>query len=251
MNQIRRETIRNFILQKQVVTIKEISELVPDVSSMTIHRDLEKLEQDGEIIRIRGGAMAAAQHPNTESKFETRMQSHIREKRIMAQKALSLIEPESYVLLDAGTSNLVLAQMLPDIEMHIFTTAPNIALELTKLVNPTIHVCGGTLNRSNQAVSGPSTLDMLREINIATAFIGVSGFTIESGFCCGKEEERQVKRLLLEKAKRRIILMDTSKVGAIFPYKIADFDKVDYLVSDGGLPEDVIALAKKNGTVVL
>ena len=251
MNQIRRERIKNYILQKRVVTIREIGELVPDVSSMTIHRDLEKLEQEGEIVRIRGGAVAGTQHGSAESKFETRMQSHVKEKRLMAQKALELIEPESYVLLDAGTSNLVLAQMLPDIEMNIFTTAPNIALELTRLVNPTIHMCGGTLNRSNQAVSGPSTLAMLQELNIATAFIGVSGFTLENGFSCGKEEERQVKRLLMEKAKRRIVLMDSSKIGEIFPYKIGDFSQVDYLISDDALPDSVAEMARKNGTIVM
>ena len=251
MNQIRRERIRDFILQKRIVTIREISQLVPDVSSMTIHRDLEKLEQDGEIVRIRGGAVAGSQHSGSETKFETRLQSHVKEKRLMAQKALDLIEPDSYVLLDAGTSNLVLAQMLPDIEMNIFTTAPNIALELTRLVNPTIHMCGGTLNRSNQAVSGPSTLAMLQELNIATAFIGVSGFTLENGFSCGKEEERQVKHLLLEKAKRRIVLMDSSKVGEIFPYKIGDFSQVDVLISDGNLPQEVVEMARKAGTTVL
>ena len=203
MNQIRRETIRDFILQRRAVTVKEISELVPDVSQMTIHRDLEKLEQDGTIVRIRGGALAADSHPVTESKLETRMQSNVEQKRLMAQKALTLIEPESYILLDAGTTSLVLAQMMPDIEVNIFTTAPNIALELSRLYKPVIHMCGGTLNRFNQAVSGPSTLAMLSEINIATAFIGVSGYTRENGFSCGKEEECQVKRLLLKRQGRR------------------------------------------------
>lgn len=251
MNQIRRETIRDYILQRRAVTVKEISELIPDVSQMTIHRDLEKLEQEGEIVRVRGGALAAKTHTMSESKLETRMQSNVSQKRLMAQKALTLIEPESYILLDAGTTNLILAQMMPDIEVNIFTTAPNIALELSRLYKPVIHMCGGTLNRFNQAVSGPSTLSMLSEINIATAFIGVSGYTTESGFSCGKEEERQVKRLLLKKAKQKIVLMDSSKVGGIFPYKIGDMNEIDYLITDDELPREIREIAENNGVCVL
>ena len=58
MNQLRREHIGKFIQEKGAVTVKEISALFPDVSLMTIHRDLEKLEEEGVILRTRGGAMS-------------------------------------------------------------------------------------------------------------------------------------------------------------------------------------------------
>ena len=179
MNQIRREKIRKYIQEKGAVSVKEINSLFPDVSIMTIHRDLAKLEEERLIIRTRGGAMAINYHGLTESKLETRMQSKVVEKREMAQKALQLIYNDSTVFFDAGTSCMSLAQILPDIDLNIFTTAPNIAVELSRLVNPTIQMCGGTLNRANQAVSGASTLAMLEHINIATAFIGVSGYTAD------------------------------------------------------------------------
>lgn len=121
-------------------------------------------------------------------------------KREMAKKALQLLEPGSAVFLDAGTSSMALAQAMPDMDLNVFTTGPNIALELGKLSIPTIHMCGGTLNRFNQAVSGQSTLRMLEEINIAYAFIGVSGYTAEGGFTCGKEDEMLVKRLMIQRA---------------------------------------------------
>ena len=73
-------------------------------------------------------------------------------------------------------------------------------------------MCGGTLNRFNQAVSGQSTLQMLEQINIATAFLGVSGYTDEGGFTCGKEDEMLVKRLMIQKAGKKVILMDLSLI---------------------------------------
>jgi len=251
MNQIRRERIRKYIQEKGAVSVKELNALFPDVSVMTVHRDLAKLEEDRLIIRTRGGAIALSHHGVTEGKLETRMQSNVIEKREMSQKALRLIYTDSAVFFDAGTSCMALAQALPDIELNIFTTAPNIAVELSRLVNPTIHMCGGTLNRSNQAVSGASTLAMLENINIAIAFIGVSGYTTDGGLTCGKEDEMQVKRLIMKKAARKVVLMDSSKYGKIFPYKFGDIEDVDYIISDGKLPEEFIKQAEEVDVIVL
>ena len=251
MNQLRREKIRKYIQEKGAVSIKELTELFPDVSVMTIHRDLAKLEEERLIIRTRGGAMALNYHGVTEGKLETRMQSNVVEKRDIAHKALGLIYTDSTVFFDAGTSCMALAQVLPDIELNIFTTAPNIAVQLSHLVNPTIHMCGGTLNRANQAVSGASTLAMLEHINIATAFIGVSGYTPDGGFTCGKEDEMQVKRLIMKKAARKVILMDSSKCGKIFPYMFGEMEDVDYVISDGNLPEEFLKLAEEANVIVL
>lgn len=251
MNQLRREQIRKHIQEKGAVSVKELNSLFPDVSVMTIHRDLAKLEEDRLIIRTRGGAMAINYHGVTEGKLETRMQSNVIEKREIASKALQLIYNDSTVFLDAGTSCMSLAQMLPDIDINIFTTAPNIAVELSRLVNPTIHMCGGTLNRSNQAVSGASTLAMLENINIALAFIGVSGYTADGGFTCGKEDEMQVKRLIMKKAARKVILMDSSKYGKIFPYKFGNMEDIDYVISDGQLPEEFLEKAQNAEVIVL
>ena len=251
MNQIRREKIRKYIQEKGAVSVKELNTLFPDVSVMTIHRDLAKLEEEKLIIRTRGGAMAMNYHGVTEGKLETRMHRNVVEKREMANKAMQLIYTDSTVFLDAGTSCMSLAQILPDMDINIFTTAPNIVVELSRLVNPTIHMCGGTLNRSNQAVSGASTLAMLENINIATAFIGVSGYTEDGGFTCGKEDEMQVKRFIMKKAALKVILMDTSKYGKIFPYKFGNLEDIDYIISDGQLPEEFMKRAQEAEVIIL
>ncbi len=252
MNQIRRESIGKYIQEKGAVTVKEISALFPDLSAMTIHRDLEKLEEEGVIVRTRGGAMPA--NPNafhTEVKFEKRMNTNTQAKKEMAQKALPLIGQGSAVFLDAGTSCLALAQALPDMDLNIFTTAPNIALELGRLSLPTVHMCGGMLNRSNLAVSGQSTIQMLEQINIAIAFLGVSGCTPEGDFTCGKEDEMLVKRLLVQKAGTTVILMDSSKCGRILPYTFGSIEEVGYIISDGAFPAELAEKAEAAGTKVL
>ncbi len=135
MNLLRKETIGKYIQEKGAVTVKELGALFPEVSLMTIHRDLEKLEREGVITRTRGGAIAVTQGSSpTEAKLEARMQTNMKAKREMAKKALKLIEPGSAIFMDAGTSSIALAQTLPDMDLNIFTTAPNVAIELSQTV---------------------------------------------------------------------------------------------------------------------
>ncbi len=92
---------------------------------------------------------------------------------------------------------------------------------------------------------------MLREINIALAFIGVSGYTDQGGFTCGKEDEMLVKRLMVERAGKKVILMDSSKCGKILPYTFGNVEDVDYIITDGEVPASLRERAEKAGTEIL
>ena len=149
---IRQEQLRRYIEGKNIVTIKELQKLFPDVSLMTIHRDLDTLETEGVVVKFRGGARSVIHAGDPE--FNVRIQENNNGKVAMARKALKLIQPHSSVFLDASTSNLVLAQNLPDINLNVFTTGPSIALELCRLHNPVVTLCCGTMNRKNLATTG-------------------------------------------------------------------------------------------------
>ena len=136
MNTIRQQKILDYIEKENVVTIRQLQSLCPDVSLMTIHRDLDFLEQCGILVKVRGGAKSV-RHAGDPG-FEERSRENIAAKTAIARKALTLIQPGSSVFLDASTTNMALARNLPDTSMRIFTTGPNIALELCRLHEPTI-----------------------------------------------------------------------------------------------------------------
>ena len=163
MNQIRLDRMKSYIEQKNVVTIKELQALFPDVSLMTIHRDLDALMEAGVVVKFRGGAKSVRHSGDPE--FNVRIGENNVGKLAIAQKAMELLQPHSSVFLDASTTNLMLARSLPDINLNIFTTGPSIALELCKLHNPVVTLCCGTINRKNLALSGQNTLEMLDKIN--------------------------------------------------------------------------------------
>lgn len=248
MNTIRQERILAFIEQNHVVTIKQLQILCPDVSVMTIHRDLDVLEQGGSIVKVRGGARSV--HHAGDPGYDVRLQENNSGKIAIAQKALTLIQQGSTVFLDASTTNLVLARCLPDINLNVITTGPNIAIELCRLHNPNITLCCGTVNHKNMALSGPHTLEMLENINIDLALIGVSGCSAEAGFTCGTESDMVVKRMVIQKARTSVMMCGREKFSRLMPYTFARFADVDYLISDSKVPDSVLAAAQAGNVCV-
>ena len=249
MNVIRKERIKEFIEENNVVTIKQLQALFPEISLMTIHRDLDSLEQEGTIVKVRGGAKLV-HHPGDPG-FDVRLQENNAGKKEIVRKALSLIQPNSTIFLDASTTNLMLARSLPDIDLNIFTTGPNIAIELCRLQNPVINLCCGRINRKNMALSGQITLDMLDRINIDVAFIGVSGCSADSGFTCGTESDMVVKRKVIQKARTSVVLCDRVKFSRLMPYTFAQYKDVDYLISDDRIPQAVLEAARQENVQIL
>ena len=249
MNRIRQDKIKDFIEEKNVVTIRQLQELFPNVSLMTIHRDLDVLVKEGAVVKFRGGAKSVRLSGDPE--FTVRMHENNAGKLVIAQKALSLIQPHTSVFLDASTTNLALARSLPDINLNIFTTGPSIALELCRLHNPVVTLCCGTINRKNLALSGQNTLEMLEKINIDQAFIGVSGCSVEAGFTCGTESDMLVKRLVIQKARTSVAMCSRDKLNCLMPYTFARLEDVDYLISDASMPETFQAAAKESGIQLL
>jgi DeoR/GlpR family transcriptional regulator of sugar metabolism len=169
----------------------------------------------------------------------------------MAQKAMGLIQQGSTVFLDASTTNLMLARSLPDINLNVFTTGPNIAIELCRLHNPNITLCCGTMNRKNMALSGQNTLEMLQKINIDLAFIGVSGCSAEAGFTCGTESDMVVKQMVIRKARTSVLMCGREKFSRLMPYTFARFGDADYLICDGEVPEAVCKAAEGTKLCIL
>ena len=137
MNPSRRTVIRELLAEKPFVALKELEKIFPDVSSMTLRRDIEYFEKQGEAIKVRGGARSMKYITTTmEDSFHKRLGENLSAKEKIARCAIELIETGRSLFLDSGTTVLTLASLLPDERHTIITTGPNIALELIKKKKP-------------------------------------------------------------------------------------------------------------------
>ncbi len=234
------------------LTIARMQEWYPDVSAMTLRRDLRDLEEKGIAIRTRGGCLYAERDAlGMERVYAQRLSENTEEKRIIARKALPLVQTGRSVFLDSGSTVLALSRMLPDTPLSVVTAEPNIALEVARRTSPTVTLLGGQLSHNNLSTSGALAEEWLRRINIDIAFMACSGYSREAGFTGGVAGECDLKRAALRKARRRVMLMDLSKLDRHLPYTFAELGDIHVLITDQPLPPDMAQAVARRGIDVL
>jgi DeoR/GlpR family transcriptional regulator of sugar metabolism len=244
--------INSYIQQKGEVHLSELVALFPDFSAMTIRRDIDYLEQQGFVVRTRGGAKSISHLTRLkEDVFVKRELENRGAKEIIAKKALSFLEGGRSFFLDSGTTLLNLAALVPENCGVLITAGPNIAVELCRHGQQNVSVLGGSVNTENLSISGASALEQLRNVNIDVAFMATSGFTIEAGFSVGNINEAQLKRLVITRAQRVVMLMDHSKLENRLPYSFANFVDVNALITEDLPPPKIIEAARQAGTELI
>jgi len=252
MTEERRRAIEQLVSSKGEALLSELEELFPEISSMTLRRDLIYLEKIGIVRRTRGGAISVSRiNKPYEDAFSRRAQRDVVAKRAICRQALGLLTPDSTIFLDSGSTLMYFAQMIPDENCLIVTTGPNIALELAAKAKPDILLLGGRLRRNTLSVSGAWAAAVLEKINIDTAFMAASGYSNDVGFTSGSIEESEIKSLVLAKAKTRVMLMDKSKAFRVLPFTFATMENIEYLISDAGLPDEIIQKAEKSNVKII
>jgi DeoR family transcriptional regulator, fructose operon transcriptional repressor len=252
LNIERREQIKQYILDKGHVQITQLETQFPDVSVMTLRRDIAYLEEQGEIIRIKGGARSVKSlSPSGEDLFGLRMSENNDAKMIIAKKAVDYAETRRSIFIDSGTTMFWLAKVLPDQNLYVITSGPNIALEIIKKGNPLVTLIGGQLSRNNLSDSGILALEFVNRINIDIAFLATSAFSLRSGFTVGNQDECELKKLVIRKAEKKIMLMDSSKIDKNMPFTFANLQDIDILISNEELPDEIKQEAAKNQVIVL
>lgn len=246
----RREKIRSMLTSKPFVSLEEMEGAFPDVSQMTLRRDIEYFESQGEAIKVRGGARSMKFITTSmEDAFSKRLNENIISKEKLAFAAVDMIETGRSVFLDSGTTMLTLAKLLPDERFTVTTTGPNIALEITKKSRPIVNIVGGMLNRDNISVVGNTALNFIESINIDIAFIVPSGISSD-GMTSGNYTECEIKKAVIAKAHKVVALMNLSKMNKVLPYTICSLRDIDVFISDMSLPNEMEELISDKKIII-
>lgn len=248
----RRKWIGEQLAERPFISLDELFCKFPDVSQMTIRRDLDYFEKRGEAIKVRGGARSAKFiTEQSDNPYAQRMNVNIRSKIAIAKKAAEFLEPGRSIFIDSGSTLHQMIPFIPGDHFTFTTTGPQTALELCRIGKGSINLVGGRLDRDYQAVSGPQALHYLQDVNIDIAFLCPSGLSTESGFTGGNYSECDLKRTVIQKARKVIMLMDSSKADKSLPYTFAALSDVDILISEKPLPEEIGKAAEEAGTKII
>lgn len=248
----RRERIRALLTEKPFISIKELQSLFPDVSGMTLRRDIEYFESQGEAIKVRGGARSTKFiTTSTDDAITTRMNENVASKEKIARRAAEFLETGRSIFIDSGSTLQRIVPYVPNERFTFTTTNPMAALDLCKIGLPIVNIVGGKLDRDYQTVTGMHAMRFLSDINIDIAFLSPSGLSLKSGFTGGNYSECELKRVVVEKSRLVVLLLDASKIDKSLPYTFCHLDQVHIIITDAPLPEEIRREAQRLGVRVI
>lgn len=199
------------------------------VSEPTIRKDMRILEKRGLLKRTHGGAIAA--RPLVESDLVARSQINVEAKEAIAIACLQEIHNGDAIFLDSGTTTQRIASKLAGCYITVLTNSIGVAEAVADM--PTIEhiLLGGRLRRVGGCLVGALALEILTHFTVNIAFLSASGFS-EEGVTVADIEEAKLKAAVIERARRTILAIDHSKVGATHFARICDLDDIDVLIID-------------------
>lgn len=224
------------------------------VSPATMRRDLDRLEADGLIDRVRGGAVLRADvavDADARQPFADVVTTNYRQKRAIARRAAALVADDDVVLVDIGTTTMLVAQELRGRPVTL-VTASLAVLDVVR-DDPTLRVIvlGGQLRRSYHSLVGSLTEDALRNVQASIAFLGASGIRANGVVLDNTAVEVPIKRGLLDAADRRVLVADGQKFPGTGALRVCEIDAFDTLITDEGADATSIAEAERRGVEVL
>ncbi|MEG0900786.1 MAG: DeoR/GlpR family DNA-binding transcription regulator, partial [Clostridia bacterium] len=217
MREPRRTQITMAVNREEFITFEQLMALFPEISEMTLRTDLRDLDREGKIVRVHGGAKSIETVVRSDDLFFKKATRNMENKKQIARKAVSFLTTTGLMFLDCGTTMMEFARVFPDDKYHVITYSISSIIELARLSNPQVIMLGGRLNRFNlSTIDSRNRLD-LEKMNFEVAFIAVSGYSKEQGFTCGMETDDELRYAAIRKAKKVVMLMDSSKVNRVFP----------------------------------
>lgn len=230
----RQERILGLLQNLRQVSVAELTERLK-VSQVTIRKDLSELEAQGFLLRSHGGARLA-QNLGIMPPVSTRRELNREAKKKIAQRAAELVQDGDSIFTDAGSTNLYLAEALTQRAIRVLSNGIDILNVLSESDSITLGALGGNFRREAGSFIGPLAVEAVKQMRFDIAFLGATGISERGEFLTQNSIEGSLKQALLQAARRRVILADSSKFEARAFAIFADASCVDLLITDHGFP---------------
>nr|WP_106788960.1 DeoR/GlpR family DNA-binding transcription regulator [Massilistercora timonensis] len=246
-SQERQSKIVDLLGSQSSVSVSVLADMLK-TSKETIRRDLKALESEGILTRTHGGAILNVNTPhvgaaakfgdavmNNEYPFALRHIRNIPAKKVIAQKAATLIEDRDTIFIDNSSTTLFLLDYIPqDLHLTIITNSVKVLLEAAKKENPNISLISlaGFYNPNNYSVYGTRTIKSAEEFFPNKTFISCTGVTLNKQLTDISLNEVDTKLAMMRKSEETYLLADHTKFEINGPFYLSGFHSIDYIVTD-------------------
>lgn len=227
----RRMLILKDVSSNEKITVAELAEKY-QVSQVTIRSDLKALESQGLVKRIHGGASN-----HSDERISNRLHSNYEVKLRIAERAAQMVESGETIIIESGSTNALLAKKLGETkDITIVTNSCFIANYVRDLPRAKVVLLGGDYQPDAEICVGPLTRQALQSFYVDKMFIGSDGYS-EDGFTCLNLQRAEIAYAMSKRAKKSIVLTDSSKFTVRGVAKQLSLSEVSIVVTDEGIPE--------------
>jgi DeoR/GlpR family transcriptional regulator of sugar metabolism len=161
------------------------------------------------------------------------------EKRRIAACASKMIEPNDTVYIGEGYSAAqILRHVDPNLRFTIFSNNIGVTAEMENKSAELI-MLPGTYNPVTNALAGPLTMEMIRQVNATKVFLGVDGLSLSLGLTTPNLEIAVIQRSMIQYTQGEVVVMtDHSKFGLVAEISVAPLKYIDVLITNRKIPED-------------
>jgi DeoR family transcriptional regulator of aga operon/DeoR family fructose operon transcriptional repressor len=218
-----------------------------EVSQVTVRKDLAELEEQGMLQRTYGGAIFLHRSRFNASFFQ-KLQMHGSSKDLIARAAMAYIHDGDTIIIDAGSTTLALAQVLPSQfrSLYVITSSVPAALELSR-AGYEILLVGGQVRNHSLPLIGPTAIKTLETFHADRAFLGSSGITLTHGHSTPNPLDAEVKQAMMRSADESYVLADSTKFGHACLATFASLSEIHLTITDFGMPAEFSEAFTKRG----
>lgn len=240
----RKQAIREQLQENKSVRITELSTAL-NVTKETIRRDLHDMEKDGELIRTHGGAYILDGVQN-DIDISTRQILKLDEKKLIAQKCESLIQPGDSVYLDCSTTAWAIARAIAHRRLTVLTPSLEIANILSTSDTIRLFLVGGEFSADTRSFIGNSAVQNLKQHFVDKAIISCRSISMEHGITDGNDNVAALHLAALEHAEEKYLAIDYSKLDRTSFSKVAPLSTLDGIIMDRAFPVPWIKYLSEN-----
>jgi DeoR/GlpR family transcriptional regulator of sugar metabolism len=221
-----------------------------NTSEHTVRRHLRDLADAGHCKRVYGGALLASPADRSASQ---RMGEAVERKQRLAVCAASIVRARQVILLDAGSTNVAIAQALPDnADLTVITNSPEACLRLLGRPGFEVMLIGGRVRENVAGAVGATALLQIQQFKADLCFLGACALDPDEGIAAFDAEDAELKRAMVKASGQVAIAMTSEKLMTAAPYVVAPASAVDYLIVEAGMStERRRKLAKVCDTVLV
>ena len=246
----RKNKILELLEKNGSVKVTELSKMF-DISEVTVRNYLADMEAMGLLSRVHGGAMSSYK-PYYSMNLSQRLETNQTEKKKIAQKVAETVEENDTIMLNSGTTTLMVFRALPtNFNLNIVTNSIAIALEAADIPNFNVILVGGSVNTKYQFTYGIDAVQQLKNYHAEKLILSVDGIDPENGFTTYYDKESDIDRVMIEQSKICIIAADTSKFDRTAFARITSVDEADMIVTNAQLSDVMLKSLEKHNIEII